>query len=439
MKQPKIWLLGASFETSNMGLSALAESSLMCIVQRWPQAMVVIPTHNQDTSTQYMNIMQQELPIKRLELWYGRNIFKHQNIYGLFFVALLAKLLPFLRNWLQKINPSFAALMQADMVADITGGDSFTDLYRLPRLIRGNLLKYSALFAGKPLILLPQTYGPFKGKLATLMFRNIIKHAAAIYSRDQAGMGYVAQHLGTRQKILQFSPDVAFVLPASAVDTVSIQQIMDLKQQGKKIIGININGLLYSGKLYAIGEQAVKSDNPFKLQANYRELMQQITQQFLHQPDTAVVLVSHVTAAKNSVESDPAACEQLYQELKEQYKGRIICAEADLDHKQVKYLISFCDFFIGARMHACIAALSQAVPAVGLAYSDKFTGVFASVGMGDTVVDLRAASAEKILDHVATIYLQRATKVVELHTVMPQVRQQVLQLFASLPDDLILN
>ena len=46
-----------------------------------------------------------------------------------------------------------------------------------------------------------------------------------------------------------------------------------------------------------------------------------------------------------------------------------------------KAVIGQCDFFIGSRMHACIAALSQGVPCVGVAYSMKFAGVFDTVGM----------------------------------------------------------
>jgi len=34
---------------------------------------------------------------------------------------------------------------------------------------------------------------------------------------------------------------------------------------------------------------------------------------------------------------------------------------------ETKFLIGHCDFFVGARMHACIAAVSQYVPAVTLA------------------------------------------------------------------------
>ena len=67
---------------------------------------------------------------------------------------------------------------------------------------------------------------------------------------------------------------------------------------------------------------------------------------------------------------------------------RIVAAE--YDQHEIKGVIGRCDFFIGSRMHACIAALSQGVPCVGVAYSMKFEGVFASVGMGEGVVDGRA-------------------------------------------------
>ncbi len=42
---------------------------------------------------------------------------------------------------------------------------------------------------------------------------------------------------------------------------------------------------------------------------------------------------------------------------------------------QTKYVISYLRFFIGARMHAIIAALSTGVPTVSIAYSVKACGI----------------------------------------------------------------
>ena len=44
---------------------------------------------------------------------------------------------------------------------------------------------------------------------------------------------------------------------------------------------------------------------------------------------------------------------------------------------EAKSHISGMDFFIGSRMHACIAAYSSGVPVFPLGYSRKFTGLFA--------------------------------------------------------------
>ena len=63
--------------------------------------------------------------------------------------------------------------------------------------------------------------------------------------------------------------------------------------------------------------------------------------------------------------------------------------DREYDQHEIKGVIGMCDFFVGSRMHACIGALSQGIPCVGVAYSMKFRGVFESVGVADWVVDSR--------------------------------------------------
>jgi polysaccharide pyruvyl transferase WcaK-like protein len=96
----------------------------------------------------------------------------------------------------------------------------------------------------------------------------------------------------------------------------------------------------------------------------------------------------------------------------------------------MKYLIGQCDFFIGSRMHACIAALSQGVPAVGLAYSRKFLGVLRSIGVENLAVDLRECDIEKISELISVTYLSREKIQSDLARRIPPVRQTVANLFA---------
>jgi polysaccharide pyruvyl transferase WcaK-like protein len=47
---------------------------------------------------------------------------------------------------------------------------------------------------------------------------------------------------------------------------------------------------------------------------------------------------------------------------------------------EAKSYISGMDLFIGARMHATIAAISSGVPVIPFSYSRKFEGLFSSLG-----------------------------------------------------------
>ena len=83
-------------------------------------------------------------------------------------------------------------------------------------------------------------------------------------------------------------------------------------------------------------------------------------------------------------------------------------------------------------MHACIAALSQYVPAVAIAYSDKFLGVMQTVGVGSLVADARKMSSEEILEVVNRAFDQRASLRTDLQEKMPQIKQSVLGLFGGI-------
>jgi polysaccharide pyruvyl transferase WcaK-like protein len=106
-------------------------------------------------------------------------------------------------------------------------------------------------------------------------------------------------------------------------------------------------------------------------------------------------------------------------------EGRLFYEDSPLDHRRAKYLIGNCNFFLGARMHSCIAALSQGIPAIGYAYSDKFLGVFESVGVTDYVVDLRDVDGTAALDQTTVLWQDRAAAAATLKERVPRTQQLV--------------
>lgn len=422
---PKIWLLGTSFETTNMGLNALTESTLKCIYTRWPDAEVFLPTCKANESDQSLNLLGRTVRLHKRELWFGRNIFKENNVYFFILCAWLMKSLP-LRNYFMRRYPTFRAILETDFVMDITGGDSFTDMYRMPRFRQSSWLKWLFLLCDKKLILLPQTYGPFRRRSSQWIARYLISHAHSVFSRDQSGVTTVKQLLQQPGKLpICFIPDVAFVLDPVAPNHPVLAELHTLKQQQKILVGLNISGLLYNG-----GAQA---DAKYQLQSPYCELVEHLIALLLRQENTVVMLLSHVHSQPPHVESDPYACQQVYEKLSPTYAERLIWLRETLNHREMKYIIGQCDFFLGSRMHACIGAISQAVPTVGLAYSGKFIGVFESAGVGETVVDLRSNDTLEILAQVENNFTNRQQIAEQLRVTVPQIKRQVLRIF----DDIV--
>lgn len=88
--------------------------------------------------------------------------------------------------------------------------------------------------------------------------------------------------------------------------------------------------------------------------------------------DMHVCLVPHVYSVLRN-RGDIVLLRDLYQEY--EASGRVSLVEQDHTCEQLKYIISQCRFFIGARTHSTIAAYSSGVPTIALGYSVKSLGI----------------------------------------------------------------
>jgi len=422
----KICLLGASFDTGNLGVSALAESSIKIILNRWPDAEVILLGMGSTDGEHCLKLSGREIRVRIVHMRFGKNVFLCSHFCVLLLNAMLLKLLPFrrFRNLLCAVNPYVKVLAETDKVFDITGGDSFSDIYGLRRfLIFGFLQKWLITQFGKELILLPQTYGPFKRSITRLMAKCILKRASVVYARDRSSVEYVRILLGNHSNNgkIRFMPDVAFALDSHKPEHIDVGTLNDNRKKDSIVVGLNISGLLFNG--------GYTQKNMFGLKTDYRELINSVIDFLMKNERLLVLLVPHVVTPCRAVEDDPNACRQLYGELSERYPGRIFLTQGKYNHNNIKYIIGLCDFFIGSRMHACIAALSQSIPAVGIAYSKKFHGVFESIGLGDCVADAYQCSSEaELLSVVETAFEKRDQTRTHLDKVIPKIQAEILKM-----------
>jgi len=424
----KICLIGASFDTGNLGVSALAESSIKIILNRWPDAQITLLNSGYTPTEQCLTVSDKEINIKNVPIRFSINVFVPYHFLWFVLYALLIKvLLGFkLKEMLANRNRYFKILYEANHIVDITGGDSFSDIYGFKRFFLGFLVKWLVIFSGKDLVLLPQTYGPFKRSVSQSMARYILRKAMAVYSRDKEGIECVKQLFKKKQEIkAKLCPDVAFILDPKKPKVTDMAGLNKYHTKDSVVIGVNISGLLFNG--------GYTQNNMFGLKTDYRQLTYSIIEMLLKKEKSIILLIPHVFSPPGyEVESDPDACLKVYQSFKEKYKDRIFLVRGEYNQNEIKHIIGTCDFFIGSRMHSCIAATSQCIPAVGLAYSKKFMGVFESIGMSDCVADIRKLNKEQLFKKIESIFIHKDHIRKHLENVIPGVKKRVLNIFTNL-------
>ena len=422
-------MLGACFDTGNLGVSALAESSIKVMLNRWPNAEIILLGSGYVPKERRLSILGKERCVRTLPIRFSKNIFLPYHFLWFTFYGLLAKALPM--SWFEKIllnrNPYFRILYDTDLVGDITGGDSFSDIYGLRRFFFGFLVKLLIILLGKKLILLPQTYGPFKGRMTKRMAQYVMNQANLVYSRDRTEVEYIRDLLNNHDVDgkVRFAPDVAFILDSRKPERAELDLPLRGDTRDRLVVGFNISGLVFNG--------GYTRNNMFGLKADYRRLVYRVIDLLGKNENVVILLVPHVfPPAGYEVESDPEACLEVYKELNVKYPSRIFLAQGAYDHNEIKYIIGLCDFFIGSRMHACISALSQGIPTLALAYSKKFRGVFETVGLKQLVVDMRRAKTDETLAIIADAFEKREAVRKHLKTVIPEVQQKVLNIFEDI-------
>lgn len=275
------------------------------------------------------------------------------------------------------------SVRRCDLVLDIGAGDSFADIYGVSRISKMIAAQNIVMAAGRPLVLSPQTIGPFSRPWVRRLALNVMRRARAVATRDRLSTSF-AREMGYDGQLIE-ATDVALRLPHDAPEP---------RPEGPVRVGLNISGLLMNG--------GYTRNNMFGLTVDYPALMRAAVALFHHKPEVELHLVGHVLASSQPVEDDRAAGETLAKE----FPG-VIVAPGFQGPSDAKSYIAGMDFFAGARMHACIAAFSTGVPVLPIAYSRKFAGLFGTLGY-ERGADCKAEDQETILTKLDDAYVNRA-------------------------------
>jgi colanic acid/amylovoran biosynthesis protein len=427
-KTMKICILGATFKTANMGVSMLAAGAIRCLAQTFPEATLILCDYARKGEDFSIDVDGRWVRIRFLNIRFSKKVHLANNVALLILLAAMYRIVPSktFRRCLERQNAFLNEILGADLFVSIAYGDSFSDIYGLGRLLYIVLPLFLVLIGGKKLVLLPQTIGPFRSFLGSVIAKAILKRAKIVYSRDQLGLATTRKLLQLKENNckLQFCHDLAFAVDAVAPAQIDVEGLPAFEKLDSVLVGLNVSGLLMAG--------GYTQNNMFDLGVSYSKLVYDLIDFFVTQKSARVLLVPHVLAAANDLESDSRACENVFEAVKGKYEGWIGLTRGSYEYNEIKHVIGQCDFFVGARMHACIGALSQHIPTVPIAYSDKFVGVMESIGMRDLVVDLRSMKEREIFAVVERVFEKRDAVRSELENVIPQVKQNISEAFRKL-------
>ena len=224
---------------------------------------------------------------------------------------------------------------------------------------------------GKPVVLLPQAFGPFEIPEIRSAFQDVAKNVDLIFARESKSLEYLSQ-LGVSSSKLKQAPDFTNLIKCPPTSSREHQVYQSLLVPNHQMIA------------KANDEQARKYI-PF-LARCYRHLQ-------------GIGLQPAVLLHDDCV--DKQLVEPLRQELNED-----VPVLTDTNPLELKAILGRAKLVIGSRFHALVGALSQSVPTIAAGWSHKYQMLLADYDCQDATLTVDATPAE-IADLVTQINRER--------------------------------
>ena len=224
-----------------------------------------------------------------------------------------------------------------DCIIDIGSGDSFTDIYGLKRFLYLWLTKMFAIARRRPLLLAPQTSGPFTTLATRVLARMPLRGARLVFARDRlsrrSGGGLGAP--GRDETVGRCRLRAALRRPERRSRRPRLPS-------GRQCI----RDYLF--------EEAESGRNRFGLSLDYAHFTRRLLAELAARPNLRVHLINHVASPAPGRDDDAPVSERLRAEF-----PQVVCAPRFASPSEAKSYISGLDFLVAGRMaSACIAAYS---------------------------------------------------------------------------------
>lgn len=237
----------------------------------------------------------------------------------------------------------------------------------------------------KPVYIMPNSFGPFKGPGVKLMTKFALKRCKLVTVREKVSKEVIKKELGLD---VNCYPDLAFFLPNASVNKEEILNKYNLPND-KKLIAITMRPYRFPN-----------SDDPKIAYENFKLEMKKFVEWIYDQGHMAVI-IEH-TLAITSHENDGDCIKDVIRNI-DSKKYRII-SNKNINCYGLKSIYGCCDYIVGTRFHSMIFSLSNMVPGIAISYDGyKSIGIMGDMDLQDYVIDIADVSCEKLKNMIISV------------------------------------
>lgn len=288
-----------------------------------------------------------------------------------------------------------------DIVVNMTGV-GFHDFFGKLVIIKHVLWVLPAVLIKKPIVLYSQSMGPFTTRFNRVMAKLALNAVDAIGVRGGSSYDNL---VGLKIKVPVFVyPDVGFLLKP-------IERPKALGIIHKAASGRTIDGPLICVAPNKVIDQKLKDDGYVDILAKALDIFIEL------KPSASVIFVPHAIIDLDIADRVSA---------KTKNGSKVIVIQDDLPAEELKAVIGVCDFFLGSRFHAVVAALSMAVPTVVVGWSHKYHELMGLFGQDDLILDFDSISEEGLRGRLKSLVNGEQRIRQELNGRTAQVRESAL-------------
>lgn len=283
----------------------------------------------------------------------------------------------FLQRFTPRLIPvRYVRIRDYDVVVSLCGEDFFSDNWSLHNCIFRLAQCFCALLLQKKLIILAQTFGPFKRRWSRSMARFCTKHATLVTTRDHRSYEELMALVGECPHIME-TRDLAFLLKPTDWETAT-ERHPELANLPPRFVAVSVSKTFASNVLRTNGAARAAPER-------FHDAMAKCLDEFAANTRIPIVFVPQVVVGPSG--DDRRDAHEVLKRMNH-HNDVSVCGN-EYTAGELKAVIGRAYIVVACRMHAQVAAVSQGIPVLALAYSPKSLDVIGRALEYEFVLDAR--------------------------------------------------